>query len=225
MIWRWPTPSLTPQLDLASDQRSAVASVMPFRARTTRRRMWKSPPVRSTDNTSPTKTIGEEAKAWHGDRLPAQLQAAAGRGPAARNAAASTNARRQDDGRICLLNDGPAKSCTRHSDACVIAQSTSRGTTPAPSVEPRRSCDRPRRLSRWRCSAGTRRVNARRPRTRASRVPFNRARRRAWQVRARCARSGARPGQCTIGSSSRWDSPPRAPLPARARSSRPRCLR
>ena len=103
--------------------------------------------------------------------------------------------------------------------------SACRGTTPAQSVEPRRSRDRRRRLSPWRCSSGTRRVNARRPRMRAPRVPFDRGRRRARQVRARCAQSGARPGRCTIGSSSRLDSPPRAPGPARVRSSRRRFLR
>ena len=116
MTWRSPTSSLMPQLVFALDQRSAVSSRMPFRARTTRRRMWKSSPVLSADNTSPTNTIGEEAKAWHGDWKPAQLQAAAGRAPAARNPAASTNARRQEDGRICLLNGGRAKSCI-----CLVA--------------------------------------------------------------------------------------------------------
>ena len=74
--------------------------------------MWKSPSAFSTDSTSPTNTIGVEAKAWQGVSPPLQLQAAAGRGLAARNPAARRNARTQDEGRICLLNDGPGDSCT-----------------------------------------------------------------------------------------------------------------
>ena len=46
-------------------------------------------------------------KASHGDRLPEQLQAAAGRALTTSNTMASTDARKQDDGRIWLPNKTP----------------------------------------------------------------------------------------------------------------------
>src|SRR4029079_15922526 len=64
---------------------------------------------------SPTNTIGDEKNAWQGVGPTWQLQAAAGR--AARIPAAHTNARTQDEERICLLNDVPAESCTFQSKA------------------------------------------------------------------------------------------------------------